>query len=111
MNLSLSVFFLALYGTMHIFRSSSSLLFVAFPCLFAQLTLAFDSEEQWAWIDESCNAEISKLDEAGAEYFELTQTAYSSLGDGITKVGKATLRSFFGNIDSTGLLIQSQSIS
>lgn len=83
---------------------------VAFACLCVQKSLASgESKVQWAWIDESCNNRTGELNEAVEEYLEFTRTAHDSLGDGITQVGKATLKTFFGEVDPPGLLIQSES--
>lgn len=94
---------------MHILRSLRSFSsFLVFTSLFAQSALAaFDSKAQWAWIDESCNDKLGVLDKATEEYLELAKIAYNSLGEGITESGKANLKTFFGKIDPTGLLIQS----
>lgn len=86
-------------------------LLLGFTHLLAQSALAaFDSKAKWAWVDESCNDKLVLLNKATEEYLQLVKTAHDSLNEGITEVGKATLKSFFGITDPTGLLIQSVSV-
>lgn len=82
---------------------------IVFACFFAQAAHASrESKLQWAWVDESCFKRTGDLKKAFEEYLEFTEVVHESLGDKITQVGKATLKAFFGEVDPTGLLIQSE---
>ncbi|KAJ5161473.1 hypothetical protein N7492_006865 [Penicillium capsulatum] len=82
---------------------------ITIVCLFVQVAHASRKNKvRWAWVDESCKTNLGDLNQAFQEYLGFTRVTHDSLGDEITEVGKATLRTFFGDIDSTGLLIQNK---
>ncbi|KAJ5811277.1 hypothetical protein N7474_007578 [Penicillium riverlandense] len=77
------------------------------PFLFT-ISLAFDAQSQWAWIDESCHDKIPRLNLAGEDYLKLTEAAYNALGEGITERTSRLLGSLFGTTDPQGLVIKNR---